>query len=279
MTGWPEHRGQPVRPSAQTTRKTLQFFFPSFLLHHTDSPLHLCIGVCDCESLSHRTGEVSMQKWPHLYYQLRAAVVLCPQEFADPPSQICMDSSVRVCDTHETFGIPFLIELLAHKWANNRLLLLVVGSGCLCCARNSQTLHVHCIYLAISEWHMSKDTFFIAARELWIGVGASLMTSGFWLLWWFITCPPHRPHFLFEAKFWNVFEFLGQNSWTATVTSPAGLTDRIENLQQFSPSHGCALMHWPWALSILHLLKFEPLYLTANTYRGEWNAFIMIKSF
>lgn len=45
----------------------------------------------------------------------------------------------------------------------------------------------------------------------------------------YITCLPHRPHFLFEAKFWNVFEFLGQIIW------PAGLTDRMENLRQCSP--------------------------------------------
>lgn len=49
------------------------------------------------------------------YYKLCSAVVLCPQEFADPPSQIWLDLSVRACDTHETSFIPFLIEILSEQ--------------------------------------------------------------------------------------------------------------------------------------------------------------------
>lgn len=92
-----------------------------------------------------------------------------------------------------------------------------------------------------------------------------------------ITCLLHRPHFLFEAKtlehFWIFMpKFLNhQSHLTCCSHRPDGKPLAVPS------TYLHAHVHWPWVLSILPLLKFDLLYLTANTYLGELNAFIMIK--
>lgn len=173
-----------------------------------------------------RLWEAVTQNWggfpcrlqgPHLS-TINCVVPLCPQEFADPPSQICLNLSVRVCDTDETVFGPFLIEIPALYSPGPHLLM---------------------DFSSFWGWQMSmglqKGDFALAH--------APHRTVQHWLLpgsgsWWDYTASPvyFTGHIsCLRLKLWDIFEFLSQNSWTIKVTWPAVLTDRMESLQQCRP--------------------------------------------